>query len=245
MSISCEDNNIKIWDVNNWECILNLTNINKIGYLYSSCFLKQNNDIYIITSNCYNNGKSESMKIFDFKEQKIKEINNSNEKTYFIDTYNDNIISKNYIITGNKNYSKSYDYENNSIYHKYDDDNNKYLISSIIINNENGIIQLIQSCSDGIIRIFNFHSALLLKKIKIYNRILFGLCLWNDNYLFVGCKDKTIKMVDLKKGLIVSNLNSHNDIVLTVKKIIHPEYGECLISQNYAESEIKLWINDI
>ena len=71
------------------------------------------------------------------------------------------------------------------------------------------------------------------------------MCLWNDNYLFVGCKDETIKLIEIKKGLIIKSLTGHNDYVLTIKKIIHPEYGECLISQNCEESEIKLWINVI
>ena len=249
MSISGEDNNIKIWNINNWECILNLTNINKQGVLYSSCFLNQNNNIYIITSNFYIKGKSESIKIFDFNGQQIKEIKDSNEPTFLIDTYYDNISSKYYIITGNFNYSKSYDYEKNNIYHKYidnDNDNDKrYIILSIIIKNNNGIIKLIESSTDGILRIFNFHSGLLLNKLKITNNKLYGICLLNDNYLFVGCEDKTIKIVEIQNELIVKSLIGHNNQVITIKKIIHPKYGECLISQNWLQSEIKLWVNEI
>jgi len=244
MSISCKNNNIKIWNVNNWECILNLTNINKQGYLLSSCFLNQNNNIYIITSNYNNTGNSELIKIFGFDSKKIKEIQNSNEKTYFIDIYYDNILSKYYIITGNYNFTKSYDYENNNIYHIFNDNNSGSYIKSIIIKNYKGIIKLIESCNDGIIRIFNFHSGLLLNKIQITNAMLCGICLWNENYLFVGCSDKTIKIIEIKSGLIVKSLTGHNNWVLTIKKIFHKEYGECLISQNWKESEIKLWIND-
>ena len=68
------------------------------------------------------------------------------------------------------------------------------------------------------------------------------MCLWNNDYIFAGCSDKTIKLVDLKKGLIKS-LNGHDDFVITVKKIILPEYGECLISQNNQNSKIKIWKN--
>ena len=42
--------------------------------------------------------------------------------------------------------------------------------------------------------------------------------LQNDNYLFVGCEDKTIKIVDIKKGIIFKNLTGHNNRVLTIKK---------------------------
>ena len=243
MSISLKDNNLRIWIINNWKCILNLTNINKQGYLESSCFFNYNNNIYIISSN-RSEDNSESIKIFDLNGKKINQINNSNEATEFIDTYYDNILSKYYIITGNFNFSKSYDYENNKIYHKYNDNNSGRYIKSIIIKNNKGIIKLIESCTDGNIRIFNFHSGLLLNKI-IINSSLCGICLWNDNYLFVGCSDKTIKIVELNNGIMIKSLISHSDRVLTIKKIIHSEYGECLISQNLEESEIKLWINEI
>ena len=49
-------------------------------------------------------------------EKKINEICNSNIKTFFIDTYYDNILSKYYIITGNDNFSQSYDYDKNKIF---------------------------------------------------------------------------------------------------------------------------------
>ena len=71
------------------------------------------------------------------------------------------------------------------------------------------------------------------------------MCLWNDNYLFVGCRDKTIKLVEIKNGLTIKSLTSHNNDVLTIKKIILPDYGECLISQNFFKSELKLWVNKI
>ena len=67
------------------------------------------------------------------------------------------------------------------------------------------------------------------------------MCLWNDNYLFVGCEDKTIKIIEIKNNLIIKSLTGHNNLILTIKKIISPKHGECLISQNWRESEIKLW----
>ena len=84
---------------------------------------------------------------------------------------------------------------------------------------------------------------MLLNRIKISDESLYGICLWNDNYLFVGCSDKTIKLIELKNKLIVKSLTSHVDRVVTVKKIVHPIYGECLVSQNWHESKIKLWAN--
>ena len=48
MSISEKDNNIRIWELENWHCIYNYQKINLIGSLYSACFLKDHNEIYIV-----------------------------------------------------------------------------------------------------------------------------------------------------------------------------------------------------
>ena len=61
--------------------------------------------------------------------------------------------------------------------------------------------------------------------------------------MFVGCSDKTIKLIELNNGLIIKSLKNHDNSVITVKKIIHPKYGECLVSQNSGKSKIKLWKN--
>lgn len=157
-----------------------------------------------------------------------------------IDTYYNEILNKNCIITGNLNYIISYDYNKNNIYHKYSDNGIGYYFRIIIYNNEE-IIKLIESCEDGNIRIWHFHSGLLLYKIKVADDNLNGICLWNNNYLFVGCDDESIKLMDIKNGLLINELNGHNREVLTIKKINHPIYGECLISQGYEEDQIKLW----
>ena len=162
-----------------------------------------------MASNCQFCGTSESIKIFDLKGNEIKIINDSNDNTIFIDSYYDKKKSKNYIITGNSGYIKSYDYINNKIYHIYkdkkDDDNSH---DSLIISDKEEIIKIIDSCEDGNIRIWNFHSGDLINKIKIIKCDLHGICLWNNDYLFVGCdpknnEKKKIKLIDLKTNTII------------------------------------------
>ena len=246
ISISDRDNNLRLWNVTNWECILNIPHINNVGYLCSSCILNDDNENYILSSNCSmfsNTDDSEPIKIFNFKGDKIREINDSNEITFFIDTYYDNKKLKNYIITGNKNHIKSYDYNKNEIYHKYfDSDTGSHI--SVIINNDKELLKLIESCSDGNVRIWNFHSGELINKIRVDDDWLFGICLWNDDYLFVACKDKIIRLIELKEGLIVKYLEGHKSGIFSIKKISHPKYGECLLSQGYEGDQIKLWINE-
>ena len=36
ISISAQDNNIKLWSLNNYDCLLNIQNIHKDRYLYSA-----------------------------------------------------------------------------------------------------------------------------------------------------------------------------------------------------------------
>ena len=100
-----------------------------------------------------------------------------------------------------------------------------------IIYDKEELVKLIDSCYDGNIRIWNFNTGELLNKIRIYNKEIYGICLWNDEYILAGCKDKTIKLIYLKKGKIKKHLFLHDVRVVSIKTLNHPKYGECFISQ--------------
>ena len=51
----------------------------------------------------------------------------------------------------------------------------------------------------------------------------------------------TIKIIDLDNGIVIKNINGHNSGVISIKKIMHPEYGECLLSQGALYDQLKLW----
>ena len=246
MSMSKKDNNIKLWNANSWEQIKNIENVNKKDFLYSACFFNDNSTDYIITSNGCNRQyymnihNFEPLKLYGFNGEKIKELNDTNDCTFFIDTYFDDKLSKNFIVTGNYNYIKAYDYDKGEIYKKYFENNNG-IHPSVIIKKSEEKLKLIESCEDGIIRIWGFHSGKLLRKIKTDNNNLYGLCLWNDNYAFVGCKDQTIKLIELKNGLLIKSYNNHKGRIISFKKIVEPSIGECLLSQGL-DQKIKLWI---
>ena len=180
----------------------------------------------------------ESIKVLDFNKEEIKEIKGSNKNAFFIDTYYDINLSKIYIITGNLGCVMSYDYYNNTVYHKYLDDNNQYH-NSVLINSNDDIIKLIDSCVDGIVRIWSFHSGLLLNKIKISNDLIKGICMWNS-FLFIACK-QIITIINLEQENIVDKIKAHKKLVLTLKIINHPSNGICLISQGEEDDQIKIW----
>ena len=243
MSIAADSRNVRLWDIKNWELLTNITNIYKTGYIYSASFLTEDNKNYIVT--CNSSQKSETIKVFDFYGVQTKEICNSNEDTYFIDTYFDKKLFKYFILTGNIGYVKSYDYSTNKLYYKYYDKGNNRGHDSIIIDDNKEMVKLIESSGDGYIRIWKFHNGTLLNKICTGKNELRGICLWNSNYLFVGCTDNTIKLVEIENGLVLKSLVGYNNEVCTINKIIHPTFGDCLLTQGWENEQIKLWVTDI
>ena len=246
-------NCIKIWDAYNWECILTIKDIYKEGNIYSSLLINDNinHNIYIIASNYTLFKDSQPLKIFDLKGNFIKEIPDSKSKTFFLDIFDDIKNSKKYIISVNKEFIMSFDYEKNSLYKKYSDkpkENKKinydgYFYSSVINIFDDNIVQLIVSGDDGFLRIWDFHRGNIIKKIETDKNCIYSLCLWNESYLFCACEDATIKLIDLNAGVIINELKSHMKMVCTIKKIIHPYFGECLISQGFRKDQILIWRN--
>ena len=241
MSISSSNNNIKLWNIYNWECITNLDNINYIGEILSACILGYKNKNYIISSN-YNLSNSEHIKVYNFKGKKISELNQSDEDTFYIDTFYDKKKYIYYIITCNSNYVKSYDFNNNRLYRRYYEysNNNIHLNSNVYI--DNNIIKLIESCEDGYIRIWNFHSGSILNRINIENKGLTSLCFWDNDYIIVGTENKYIKLIDLINGKIVKNLIGNKKQGITIKKLYSEKYGECLLTKGQYDDQIKIWI---
>ena len=183
------------------------------------------------------------IKIFNLNGFRIKEIKDSKDNTIFIDSYYDNNLSKYYLITGNHGSVKSYDYENNKLYFNYcDDEDSKYYHYSIIIKDNNYYINLIESSENGIIRIWNFHTGKLLKKIYHYKSYeIYSICLWDKDYIFFGAGEGEIELLELEKENFLKKCKKkHSDSVLTIKTIVHPEFGDCFISFS-RDKTIKLW----
>ena len=241
ISISYGDRSLKLWNINNWECLCSINNIYKEGLLFP-CFLNNDSENFIITSNNNYNNECEFFKVFDLLGNLKKEINYTNINTCYIDSYYDDKLKKAFIITGNNGFSMSYEFYQNKLYNKYIDRGSS-LHLSLIVNNNEEITKLIDSSEDGIIRLWNFHSGELLNKIKVSTYGITDICLWNTEYLFVA-QDKNIKLLKINIGNIdkIKELVGHNKIVAAIKKFSHPLYGECLISQGELNDGIKLWI---
>ena len=239
-------NTIKIFNIFNCECILNIKNINdNEGNLDSACFINDNNNLCIATSE-YNfenfvHGICDPIKIFNQKGIKIKEINNSNEATYTVDCYYDKKLSKIYLITNNDYYIKSYDYYENKLYHKYmnfSDDN--FMTTAVHINNSGDIIILVEGDNCGHLKIWNFHTGELMKIFNFGDDHLSEICFWNNNLLFISTFEQELKLFDLSLEKCIKKHRVKGNII-DIRKIIHPEFGECILTHYHGNASIQLW----
>ena len=99
----------------------------------------------------------------------------------------DKNLDKYFIVTGIEKGVISYDYQEFKIYKQYIEKNDDLFLDdhdSIIIIQEKEFVKIIESCEDGCIRIWDFHSANLLNKIEVCESKLHGICLWNKKFLF-------------------------------------------------------------
>ena len=245
LSSSVFDKIIKIWDTTNWECISKITSYNKDNnsFISPACLLfnTEEKEINIITS-CQS--EREEIKIFTFDGYNIGSIRRSKEdKSYYLDVFFDKKRKRNYIISGNDNNVKSYDFSKKETYKKYEDKSNCAHMSVKIYENQKGDeIDLIESCTDGFVFVWNFHSGELLKKIECCKGIqLSGICIWDDNSIFVGGEDNSIKLIDFKNGKLLKNFTGQNGTICTLRKIFIQELGQCLISGSNNYEQIKLW----
>ena len=239
MSISLLDNNLKLWNFNNWECILNLKQVNKGCELKSACFLTDKGQFYIATSNAgvaelHNLETLEQIKIFDLKGNKVKEINDSKENTFLIDSFHDDKTSKTYLVTCNWDNLKSFDFNEGKLFHLYKESEGKIHFSMAILK-DGDVNKLISSSYDSHVRIWNFNTGELLKTIKVYDDCIYGICLWNNKYLFVGALRSDLLLVNLDEGKVDKTFNVNNILNFNVKKINIPNLGDCLLMKNTKE----------
>ena len=237
LSISEKDNNLKVWNITNFQCLHNFENINKQGWINCGCFLNDNDKIYVLSTNSMGYTRSpEPIKVFDLEGEKIMTIKNSNTNINFIDIFYDNKSSTKYIITGNIGFSRSYNYNKNIEYHTYKEKNIKFILRSIIREKEDQI-DLIDLSQDGNIRIWNFHTADLLQKIFCFKNTS-DICLW-DNEQLLACGGNRVKIIDLNKKENKCELDLKDNELTKISKVDHSKLGECLVSQG--RNIFKLW----
>ena len=178
--------------------------------------------------------------------QFLKDINNTEKnKTRFIIPWYNELNEQFYIIECCEDLLIVVNVLHNEIYSKLDEERFK-IYSSGFVHKEDQFDYLYVSNSSSEIKVWNLINKELVKIIKISdkynNRRLYGLLFWNERYLLVNDDTKkAIKVIDIKKNKVVSQINNlHNASVRCLKRINHPEYGECLLTGG-DDQKIKLW----
>ena len=179
--------NIKVWNIENYNCLANIDFTGLDYEHFHATFILIDNEYFIVLKP---SNEEDCIRIFTFNVGTIQKIGCYLPTTFIDVFYEEPNIYNTYIITGHYSCVKSFKL-NNVEYNNYLDDHSlsDYSHPSGIIHKNEKISELIEFCEDGIIRIWNFHTGLLLKKIALNNdpleNLLNGICLWNNDYLFI------------------------------------------------------------
>ena len=246
LSQSCY-NNVQIWDANNYKCILNLKEM-ELDYVSVSqvCFMNYQNNIYIILSSSFSDPK---YKVFDLSGNVIKEIN-FDSRIFYLLTYNEDELSKVYLLISISNIVKSYNYDKDKIYHCYLNISNNCIYNLMVVNNDRiwEPTRLFGNYGNYII-IWNFHTGEMLKNVN-FNVNINNVCLWNNQFLIaitenLHSNNDIISLLDVNTGKIKKDLISlENCKYVMISKINHPEYGEGLITLTQ-DHKIKLFLTQV
>ena len=235
---SSYDKSLKIWNIeNNDTPLLTIENAHSNGFSFSPCILSNEklSENYIISG-----ADDEYIKIFDFKGKFLDKQIKVGDYVNFLDTYYETEKGKIFIINGTSRGLKVHDFDDCSIYNTYYEKEQSAHAYIILYKNESkNRMELIDADMKGFIRIWDFHSAKLLKTIKM-ETIVNGICLWDNRYLATSGRDTLIKLVDLRSKKIIKKLSGHEKETLSVKKIHLSKYGDCLVSLD-RNGIIKLW----
>ena len=187
----------------------------------------------------------------DNNQQITLEIGSQNQKKskipiehiYYVESFFDRIYNFTYIISCNSDDIKSYNYNTNTLYHIYLENEPDDVIHGCAIIDDSDInkIRLLEISGNGILRIWDFHLALLINKINVCDCGIRSICIWEKDLILVGCDDNEIKMVDTLNNKIIHRLKGHKSRVCCMKIIEHERYGKCLISKGWGSDYIKLW----
>ena len=243
------DKIVIIWDITkNYEMKYKInTFYSKHGLIYSCLLVFPNNqnDDYIITSidSCehFDNEKT-STKIYSLNNGEfIKDIKNTSDVDiyYLLSWYNK--IDKNFYIIqlGNRKIiiSNLLNDELYSLSHEPEHCHNHGLIYS-----KDNTDYLCSTSANGYINIWDLYKKSLFKCFYIKNSYLMTIIEWNYKYIIVAdYRNNGYKIIDKEKGKVISDIkNIHNEGVICIKKIFHPNYGESLFT-SAREDTIKLW----
>ena len=247
--ISADDNRIVIiWDIlNNFEIKQKIDTFYEDD-IYSCLISFDENNInnYIITStySTSNDISNSATKIYSLESGEylfyIKESNYDN--IYYLLLWYNKQSKVNYLIqfSYKKILINSLEPDNNELYAKlvHEPENEHY--SGFIFSKDDSEF-LCTSCYNGFIHVWNLYTKKIIFVIET-KLILCHIIQWNEKYaIAANFENKSFIVVDLEEKKIYNDINQeHTMEVKCVKKLLHPKFGECLLSAG-RDNIIKLW----
>ena len=224
-----EFNNIKLWDSSNWECFCDFKNVN--DYYDFSFLIYDNNNYYFLWSYIETNLIIEVSDIKGNLVKKITDIERNEDGEYQFSFYY-YLNNKKYIISSHFGFIQSIDYTKNKIYHVYYNNGYKEKYFDIKIIEKDSITKLISFSNEGLMKIWNFHTGSIINNIKLYdNTLVQKFFLKDDNTIYI-LQDNVLKNININNGrmeYILKNITPKNMKLKDMKKINHPQLGECFI----------------
>eukprot|EP00340_Litonotus_pictus_P006848 CAMPEP_0170514380 /NCGR_PEP_ID=MMETSP0209-20121228/942_1 /TAXON_ID=665100 ORGANISM="Litonotus pictus, Strain P1" /NCGR_SAMPLE_ID=MMETSP0209 /ASSEMBLY_ACC=CAM_ASM_000301 /LENGTH=585 /DNA_ID=CAMNT_0010798443 /DNA_START=16 /DNA_END=1773 /DNA_ORIENTATION=+ len=182
---------------------------------------------------------NEQLKIFNFKGTLIRHLGTKSDYTYYINSYYDTKKNCFYIVNANSQDVKILDYKEGTTLKVFKDDNTSWHMSAFICD-LNNMTYLFESDGNGNIRIWDFEKVKISKKLTCSGCSLRGIVLWNEKLIVAASSDKSFKFFDMDSGKIEHSQVAHENVLCSVQKIVHPKYGESLITCAI-DGKLKLW----
>ena len=249
----CTSDTKKIIYVYNLSLNYNLLYQIKTYYSFNifSCLMffdNKNNNNYLITSTFAINGDNYS-KAYTLEDGSfIKNYPGTDENaTSFLIYWFHKIIKRNYIIELCSEKIFIYEITTNGLYVSFDVKNVDFLHGCIIKYSDKEEF-LFSSTYNNNIYIFDLYKKKLKNIINLWNKVeknnkIYDIIKWSDKYILICNYDsKSIDIFDTIHNKIISSIKDiDNSNFLLFKKIIHPNFGESLLTSS-ENNTIKLFI---
>jgi hypothetical protein len=233
----------KVYDCNNFSNILVLKECQNSSFLYSALIIFD--DLSPISPFVITSAPNENLNIWDFDTKLIRSINTKEDHTYYLDVFYDNRNYKKdiFIINVNGKNVKLYNYRTGVLFKTFFSgkfDNGILWHMSASVKYINNIPCLFESNGGGNFNIWDIDNGNSLFNLRIKKSCLRGVCIWNDEHVLVAGSDKCLYVIDYLNKKIIGKLTGHKNVVCTVQKIIHPIYGESILT-GALDGKIKLY----
>ena len=236
---SSYNDDIKIWNYNNCDNILTISQIfNETNGVFSSCIVLNENNENLLHIFCV--GEYDYIKIYDSTGNFFKNIGKNDERRRDIDLFKLN--EKKYIVSGSNRGITVFNYPDLTDYHRFLENNDTSYHNCAKIIKANDIYNLIDVGSFNSIKIWNFFNKTLIANILSNNQSgLGGFASINNRYLLIGSLDGTIKEFDIQKKVYVKSFEKQHSSTVIGIKIIKNENGKNLVASYGTDNKLILW----